>query len=398
MGLGHRGTVRFGVKSVLAMESITNEAPIRKRPFWRFFAMLMAAQLLTVGVTVLLLGLTTRLWVREQARGFAEMLPKMVAQLDEAEIEKIKPSDTPGTNPAYKSVVRRLAELYKTYLPDTGHQLSIAVVKGDKEAKIAEPDDDDDQRSVVTWFPAEPYALEALQNRVTYSPYPYATSNRIENITAYAPIVDATGKVRFLLNIDRDTSSLGDILRVVRYSFLLAVIPATLVSVMLAAFLSARFVDVFEFLRSIHERTLRRDLPEAPESGEPCSSSEAAESHAPDPSLLVEESVKDEVEGLPLAGEPSPPSWVDAPNDARWASLTERERETATLSYLKYKEIAERMGISVEGVKKHSQNARAKLGVRDRVEMALYAVRMGALGQSVQRADEGDCAHRITLW
>ena len=83
-----------------------------------------------------------------------------------------------------------------------------------------------------------------------------------------------------------------------------------------------------------------------------------------------------------------------AATDARWASLTARERETATLCLLKYKEIAARMGISVEGVKKHSQNARAKLGVRDKVALALYVARMGALappndGAAPTRTAEG---------
>jgi len=75
-----------------------------------------------------------------------------------------------------------------------------------------------------------------------------------------------------------------------------------------------------------------------------------------------------------LRAQPAP-----SPSEARWARLTARERETAALCLLKYRLIADRMGISVEGVKKHAQNARAKLGVHDKVGLALYALRMGAL-------------------
>ena len=54
--------------------------------------------------------------------------------------------------------------------------------------------------------------------------------------------------------------------------------------------------------------------------------------------------------------------------------------------------IADRMGISVEGVKKHAQNARAKLGVHDKVGLALYALRMGALVMSPDGSTDDDSA------
>lgn len=376
------------------MEGIGKETRFVRGPFWRFFGLLMAAELTTITLTLLLLGGATRLWLREQARGLADKLPQMVAQLDVAEIERIRWNDTPAMNPAYKSVVARLNALTRSYLPASGHRLSIVIVDGNDEAKIASPEDQDDQQSIVGWFPAEPYALEAMQNKVSYSPYPYTMPGGVENITAYAPITDANGEVKFLLTVDRDTSSLAENLRMVRYSFLLAVFPATLVSVALAAFLSSRFVDVLDFLRMIHEITPRRRLSPTlslprlvPEDDSAPSESDGDAPVSPSAasSSLVEDAIMRHTP--PDLREPVPSALDEDPVDPRWASLTDRERETATLSYLKYKEIAERMGISVEGVKKHSQNARAKLGVRDRVEMALYAVRMGALGDALPSSD-----------
>lgn len=350
--------------------------------------LLLGAELVTLTLTLTMLGGATRYWLRAQARSLAEMLPAMVSQLDISEIEQIGPNDTPATNPAYRSVVNRLQTLYLANLPETGHQMSIVVVAGDKEAKIAAPEDNDDQKSIVGWFEVEPYALEAIQSRASsYSPYPYTTSNGMENITAYAPILDKSGQVRFLLSIDRDTSSLADILRMVRYSFLLAVLPAILVSVALASFLSSRFVNALDFLRTIHELTAERTAPLPTSIPEPAFATAAAHAlNAPSPTAEQEPNQRPPTAsplGYPPAeAAPPVPASIGDPIDTAWASLTERERETATLSFLKYKEIAERMGISVEGVKKHSQNARAKLGVRDRVEMALYAMRMGALRQA----------------
>lgn len=363
------------------------EMRVVKGPFWTFFALLMAAEITTILLTLLLLGGATRLWFREQARGLAAVVPKIAAQFNAAELEKIEPDDTQAKNATYKSVVERLAASQKAYLPESGQHLSIVVVGDGKEAKIAASEDSEEQESVNMWFPVESYALEAIENKVSYSPSPYDMGG-VENVTAYAVIGQASGGWHYLVTVDMDTSPLVDVLRMVRYSFLLSVIPATLVSVVLATFLSTRFVNVLDFLRMIHElapRRRRSALAIAPRPA-PLGSSPPDLEDVPPPNLPPAPSplVEDAPQGPPPVDETLPTSpWNDDPVDARWASLTERERETATLSYLKYKEIAERMGISIEGVKKHSQNARAKLGVRDRVEMALYAVRMGALGQEL---------------
>lgn len=331
-------------------------------------------------MALLLLGPGARYWLHLHARGLAETLPQIAAQLDAATIEKIGRTDTPGSNPAYKATSQQLAALERRWFPERGHHLSIVVVDGDREAKIVEPDDADDQISAEVWFPAEPYALDALGNKVSYSPAPYTTHRGDENITAYAPIADKSGKVPYLLTVDYDTSSLADTLRVVRFSFLAAVVPAVVISLAFAALLSRRFVDPFDLLRTLHEAIPRRARPAPPhraattdETGAPTPA--GSEPAAPASSPSGEGDAVTPRSSAPVAAH----SETSLPLDSRWASLTPRERETVALSHLKYKEIAARMHISVEGVKKHLQNARAKLGTRDRVELALYAVRMGAL-------------------
>jgi len=63
----------------------------------------------------------------------------------------------------------------------------------------------------------------------------------------------------------------------------------------------------------------------------------------------------------------------------RAVSLTRREREITrhVALGLRNAEVAERLGVSEGTVKTHLNNIFQKLGFRDRVELAMYAVRMG---------------------
>ncbi|MBI3768107.1 MAG: response regulator transcription factor [Deltaproteobacteria bacterium] len=69
------------------------------------------------------------------------------------------------------------------------------------------------------------------------------------------------------------------------------------------------------------------------------------------------------------------------------AALTRREREIVchVARGLRNAEVAERLSISEVTVKTHVNNIFQKLGLRDRVELALYAVRMGMIGAHERR-------------
>jgi len=68
----------------------------------------------------------------------------------------------------------------------------------------------------------------------------------------------------------------------------------------------------------------------------------------------------------------------------RTAALTRREREIArhVALGLRNAEVAERLGVSEGTVKTHLNNIFQKLGFRDRVELAMYAVRIGLVRPS----------------
>jgi DNA-binding NarL/FixJ family response regulator len=67
--------------------------------------------------------------------------------------------------------------------------------------------------------------------------------------------------------------------------------------------------------------------------------------------------------------------------------LTRREREIVrhVALGLRNAEVAERLHVTEGTVKTHLNNIFQKLGLRDRVELALYAVRMGIIGATERR-------------
>ncbi len=76
------------------------------------------------------------------------------------------------------------------------------------------------------------------------------------------------------------------------------------------------------------------------------------------------------------AEEAPPPPMPSAPRDRERSPLSQREREIVALvaQGFKNKEMAEKMFISEQTVKNHLHNIFDKLGVSDRLELALYAI------------------------
>jgi two-component system, NarL family, nitrate/nitrite response regulator NarL len=78
-----------------------------------------------------------------------------------------------------------------------------------------------------------------------------------------------------------------------------------------------------------------------------------------------------------VAAEENPiPQMAAAPRDRERSPLSQREREIVALvaQGFKNKEMAEKMFISEQTVKNHLHNIFDKLGVSDRLELALYAI------------------------
>jgi DNA-binding CsgD family transcriptional regulator len=174
---------------------------------------------------------------------------------------------------------------------------------------------------------------------------------------------------------------------------MLAVASLVLCSLALGAHFSGRYVEPRHFLRQVQHAIQTRQLRTAGTytmRKRSTPSEEAAlvvadsATRAAEPGMAAEGAVQ------PAADSSAPSSTVQAspiataapaespvfPIDERWAMLTQREREVArgVGEGLTNKEIAARLVVTEFTVKKHLNNIFTKIGVRNRTELALFAL------------------------
>jgi DNA-binding CsgD family transcriptional regulator len=174
---------------------------------------------------------------------------------------------------------------------------------------------------------ANPSELVAYQTRKTaYTPFPLSDQDGTY-LAAYTPIF-RYGAVVGLVAAEFDTATLTDMREIVRRAFWLSIVPAFLLSLLMAAILTSMFVEPMEIFRRLDETTA---------------------SHG-------------------VAG--SPGSVAEDP----LAQLSPREREIAELVRRgqKNREIADALTVSPETVKQHLKNIREKTGFT-RVDLAVQA-------------------------
>lgn len=297
--------------------------PQFKNPaFIRFFGLLLTAELVTILAAWFLLNFSVRLWIDHKVSELTQISESARTAVDWSHLDEIQKGRPPSS--VYQTYVSKIQKLNKQYFPHNDGDISAIKVLKEKEYLIAAEDS----------FPyeklgnASQFELDAWKGKAAFSPVPYADTIGT-HLTACSPVFK-NGQVLALIVADFDSTSLQNFQSVVRTSFWWSLVPAVLISLILASALATKFVEPMEFLREIQE--------------------------------------------VKLHPEQVAPSIKKAPGGE--VLLSKRENEIAILvgQGLKNREIAENLSISEETVKQHLKNIFQKLGISSRVNLALFAL------------------------
>lgn len=355
------------------------------RVFAKFFGVLLGVQLLTLLIAVFLVDFGVHHWTDSTARELVALAPQVARDFEASDLSRVKAGD-PGS-PAYRSCLDQLVRLERAHYPRGGCTFAVFQVRqGARGPWLAllvgeTPPYEFTANPQEPEGPASAPVEKALRGEASYTPVPYGGFGYQYELTAYAPIRDRQGRIQAVLALDRDVSSMQDLRGSVRTAFVWAFLPAILLSALIAAFLAARFVEPFEFLRRVHQaiavaKTPRRDLEVIAATGT---------TGGPEVDTPSEEEVElRELRAAPAPGGGEAPAATTPPTTVHDPAVKLTERETEVLlcvgQGLTNRKIAEQLFITEETVKKHLKNIFPKLGVTNRTEAALHAIGRGAMG------------------
>jgi RNA polymerase sigma factor (sigma-70 family) len=284
--------------------------------FKRSFGLILVAEAITIAAAWYLLDSNITGWLREKAALTVRISQKLATSEDWRLIDTI-PKDR--TSPLFQKYEREITELSPRFFPQIQGDVFVEVVnRGDTYVVApADPHPMDDTGKATKWELAA-YAT----GKTTYNDVPYSDYNGTV-LSALTPIF-RNGKVVGLAGAEYDTATLTDLQGLVKRAFWLSILPAILLSLVVAYGLANMFVDPMEIFRRIDETASSRSRGAAPAD--------------------------------PLS------------------RLSPREREIAELVRrgLKNKEIAEKLFVTPETVKQHLKNIKDKTGFT-RVDLAVHA-------------------------
>jgi DNA-binding CsgD family transcriptional regulator len=283
------------------------------RSFLKFFAIILIAQLLTIFVASRLLDFNTNRWIQGKAARAMQIAQKAASGYDWSLIDKIPVDRDTALGARYG---KRLSALNNRYFPRMEGGVYLVTLNSGEEFDLSDGD-----ASMSDTTTANRWELQAYKKqRAAYSPDPIVDEWGTY-LAAYIPIPRG-GKVRGLVATEIDSSPLSDFQSVVRTVFWFSIVPAVLISLVVAYVLASRYVEPMDMFRTIAEAKSGTN-----------------------------------------AGESGP-----------WNLLTARQRQVAELvkQAKSNKEIADALSLSTETVKQHLKDIKARTGY-GRVELAILA-------------------------
>lgn len=326
-----------------------------KRIFaYTLFLVLMVASC-TAGFGLMSLNWGVTKWTMQRGRELISNAKKGAAEFTWQDVAGIKQGDV--SSPAFKACLKKLQRLEGDVFKENRQTCCLTVVVAASPRsylvrRVADPeyypDIDDGKPGVGEDDEAvdQVIAGEPSSSRQTWN------DKERPQLSGYAPILDASGQVRAVFEVDEDSSPTADLRGVVVTTYLWCFVPAILGSVAVSVMLAARYVEPTHFLHEIHQTMLQGQ-------------------HA---------TARDDV--AEAVGETNPvPSWV---SEAKWDELTKAELAIATSigQGNDVQSIAARRVVETGTIRKQLNAIFKKLGIKSQRQLAIIAVYHGALETS----------------
>lgn len=223
------------------------EAFVRRmtsRAFWKFFGIMLIAELITMGVAWLLLGANTQRWINEKAIRALHIAQEVASSRDWSLIDRVPIDRDTDLGTTYGKLLNALDDRYFSHLEGG---IYLVTIKNGEEYDLSA-----DDTSMSDTTKANPTEVESYEKRTaTYSPTPIV-DDWGTYLAGYVPIF-RDGKVLGLVATEIDSASLTDFQSVIQSVFLKSIVPAILISLIVAYLLATMFVEPAQVLRSIEE-------------------------------------------------------------------------------------------------------------------------------------------------
>jgi DNA-binding CsgD family transcriptional regulator/nitrogen fixation/metabolism regulation signal transduction histidine kinase len=220
----------------------------RSKIFRRAFLAIIIGEIFTILYAWLFLGFGIKLWLHTKNELIIQAAQHAATAADWSQVDRIPDDRESMLSDTYE---KRLLELSSQYFKHLEGSVYLATIdQGEEDNIFGGPGGDDEPIQDVGKANQWERAAYAAR-KMTYTPEPIADSEGTY-LAAYVPIL-RNGKVIGLVAAQYDSASLADFKSIVNMAFWFSALPAILVSVVVAAFLAARFVEPTDVLRDIEE-------------------------------------------------------------------------------------------------------------------------------------------------
>ena len=219
----------------------------RSQTFLTSFVLILVAEAVTIALGWALLSSNVTKWVRDRASQLVRLSQVAADSKDWSSVGTVPKEKGSKLFASYRQTLRSLS---KHYYPNNQGAFFIIVLDRKEEWVMAQGDDLMDP--MYDKGEADPWELSAYSlGKPTHTDSPY-TNDSGTSMFAYNPIF-RNAKIVGLIGVEIDSAPLADLQEIVRKTYWLSILPAILVSLLVAYALASMFVRPTDVLRTIDE-------------------------------------------------------------------------------------------------------------------------------------------------